>query len=220
MWPGSGPSSKVSATTVDGFCRQILGDVARNAALQLRRHAHRRADLARCAVAALEAVVLHKGLLQRMQRPRRTQPLDGGDFAAFVLHRQGEAAVDAFAVHQHGAGAARALVAALLGPGELQMLPQKVEQRCADIGRDLLIVSVDLEPHAASGWVAPLTRGAQRSSRRRGHYRLDPAPIAEAAVRRENYATSDQRTKPSRCARAGRVGAVVAFALAGGCGEP
>ena len=45
-----------------------------------------------------------------------------------VLHRQREAGVDPPAVGEHRAGAARALVASLLGAGQAQVLAQRVEQ--------------------------------------------------------------------------------------------
>ncbi len=47
---------------------EILGDVAGRAGLGLVEQADRRADLARRAVAALEAVVLEEGLRDRVQR--------------------------------------------------------------------------------------------------------------------------------------------------------
>ena len=89
-----------------------------HAGLDLGEHADRRADLARRAVAALEAVVLDERRLQRVQVVRRAQPLDGDDLVALVHDRERQAGVDAPAVDQHRAGAALAVVAALLGAGE------------------------------------------------------------------------------------------------------
>ena len=85
------------------------------------------------AVAALIAVVLHEGGLHRMQVVRRAQALDGGDLVALVHHRERQAGVDPPAVDDHRAGAALAVVAALLGAGEMQVLAQRIEQRGAGV---------------------------------------------------------------------------------------
>jgi hypothetical protein len=50
-----------------------------------------------------------------------------------VHHGQRQAGVDALAVEQHRAGAALAMVAALLGAGQVQVLAQRVEQRGARV---------------------------------------------------------------------------------------
>ena len=114
---------------------QVGGDVAGDAGLDLVEHRHGRADLPGRAVAALIAVVLDEGGLHRMQVLRRAEPLDGGDAVALVHHRQRQAGVDPPPVDDHRAGAALAVVAALLGAGEMQMLAQRVEQRGAGIDR-------------------------------------------------------------------------------------
>ena len=97
--------------------------------LRLGEHADGRADLAGSAVAALEAVALDEGGLQRVQRARRAQAFDRHDLVALVHDGERQARVDAPAVDQHGAGAALPVVAALLGAGQVQMLAQRVEQR-------------------------------------------------------------------------------------------
>jgi hypothetical protein len=50
------------------------------------------------------------------------------DFPALALHGQREARQHALAVDEHGARAACALVAALLGAEQMLMLPQEIEQ--------------------------------------------------------------------------------------------
>ena len=90
---------------------------------------HGRNDLAGRAVAALEAVVLEERRLHRVQLVAFGQPFDRGDLAALVHHGERQAGVDAPAVDQHRAGAALAVVAALLGAGEAEVLAQRVEQR-------------------------------------------------------------------------------------------
>ena len=105
---------------------------------------HGRHDLARCAVAALEAVVVDEGLLHRMQDAvRASQALDGGDRLALHRHRQGQAGQHSASIDVHGAGPALALVATLLGAGQAEMLAQGVEQGGARIERQAMVASVD-----------------------------------------------------------------------------
>ena len=110
--------------------RHVGGDVAGPAGLRFGEHADRRADLAGGAVAALEAVVLDERGLQRVQRAGRAQAFDRHDLVALVHDGERQARVDAPAVDQHRAGAALPVVAALLGAGQVQVLAQRVEQRC------------------------------------------------------------------------------------------
>jgi hypothetical protein len=60
--------------------------------------------------------------LHRVQMVGLAQTFDRGDLVALVHHRQAEAGIDAHAIHQHGARAALAMVTALLGAGQLQIL--------------------------------------------------------------------------------------------------
>ena len=97
----------------------------------------RRHDLARRAVAALQGVVVDEGLLHRMQRAV------GGDRPSIVVTSRPsawtarrQAGHDAPAVEMHRAGAALAVVAALLGAGQRELLAQHVEQRGARIERE------------------------------------------------------------------------------------
>ena len=64
--------------------------------------------------------MVDEGLLQRMQRAVVGQALDGGDLGAVLHDGQGQAGIDAPAVDQHRAGAALAVVAALLGAGQVE----------------------------------------------------------------------------------------------------
>ena len=59
--------SRISASVSCGVAVEVGGDVAWDAGLDLVEHRHRRADLPRRAIAALEAIVLHEGRLHRMQ---------------------------------------------------------------------------------------------------------------------------------------------------------
>ena len=109
-------------------------NVARDAGLDLPQHRNRRADLSGRAVAALVAVVLHEGRLHRMQVVRAVpSPSIVVMLVAFVHDGERQAGIDPAAVDDHGAGAALALIAALLGAGEMEVLAQRVQQRGARI---------------------------------------------------------------------------------------
>ena len=64
---------------------------------------------------------------------------------ALVHHRERQAGVDPPAVDDHRAGAALAVVAALLGAGEMQMLAQRVEQRGARVELELPGLAIHLK---------------------------------------------------------------------------
>src|SRR3954469_7277701 len=100
--------------------------MARDAGLDLVEHGDRRADLARRAVAALVPVVPDEGRLHWMQVARLPQALDGRDLVALMHDAQGQAGIQPSPVHDDGAGAALAVVAALLAARELQMLAQGI----------------------------------------------------------------------------------------------
>ena len=73
-----------------------------------------RHDHAGGAEAALERLRIEKGLLHRVQLVAVGQPLDGGDLVVRAAEGRHEAGVIWLAVEPDGAGAAIALVAALL----------------------------------------------------------------------------------------------------------
>ena len=95
---------------------------------------HRLHDHARRAVAALQGVGLREGLLHRMEAAVLLQAFDGGDgLAADGTHaRLARATGDA--VQQDRAGAALPLAAAVLGPGEVQLVAQHAQQGPLGIG--------------------------------------------------------------------------------------
>ena len=65
-------------------------------------------DHAGCAVAALQAMVLHEGLLHRVQRAVGVgHAFDGLDLLAIGLHRKDGAALHSLTIEMDGAGAAR-----------------------------------------------------------------------------------------------------------------
>ena len=90
--------------------------------------------------------MLDEGRLQRVQlSPSLAEPLDRGDLRAVVGDREREAAVGAPPVDQDRARAALAVVAALLGAGEAEVLAQEVEQRGAGVDREPVLGAVDPE---------------------------------------------------------------------------
>ena len=103
------------------------------------------ADLPGGTVAALEGVMLDEGLLQRMQRASLGQAFDCRDLRTVFHDRQREARVDPPAIDQHGAGAALAVVAALFGPGEVEIETQCVEQRGPRRDGQLALHAVDVQ---------------------------------------------------------------------------
>ena len=125
--------------------RQVGADMARDAGLDLVQHRHGRADLPGRAVAALVAVVLHEGGLHRVQVLGRAQALDRGDAVALVHHGQRQAGIDPPPVDDDRAGAALAVIAALLGAGEMQMLAQRIEQRGPRVELELARLAVHVE---------------------------------------------------------------------------
>jgi len=73
--------------------------------------------------------MVDEGLLQRMQRPIPRKGFDRRDLRALVHDRKGQAGIDAPPIEEHGAGAALALIAALLRAGQVEV--QHVQQRGA-----------------------------------------------------------------------------------------
>src|SRR5512143_1448762 len=85
------------------------------------------------AEAALQAVLLHEPLLDRIERRVLFQALDGHHLAAVGLHRQHGTALHRLAVEQYGAGAAVAGVAADVGARHAQRFANEVHQQQAGL---------------------------------------------------------------------------------------
>src|SRR5207247_8226497 len=88
---------------------------------RLRRH-----EDARRAKPALQGVVKHERALQLLDLARIGQALDRVYLAAVGLRREHEAGAHDFAVDAHRAGAAHAVLAADVGAGELELVPEEV----------------------------------------------------------------------------------------------
>ncbi len=108
----------------------------------------RRHDHAGGAEAALEGLRVEKGLLHGMQLAVLGQALDGGDLAPGGAEGRDEAAMEGHAVEPDRAGAAIALVAALLD-AEPAVLAQEGAQALAGRGLGRKLLAVDREVHGA-----------------------------------------------------------------------
>ena len=97
------------------------------------------------AVAALGGAQLGEGLLQRVEPAAVGHALDGLDLASLALDGQRQAGEHRLAVDQHGARAALAQLAAVLGAGEVELLAQHLEQGLVRRREDIALFPVDLE---------------------------------------------------------------------------
>jgi hypothetical protein len=81
------------------------------------------------------------------------ESFDRGDFILLVHHREGEAGIDAPAIHVHGASPALSVIASLFRSEEAEILAQRVEQRHARFDLQLveLPVNFQLDWNRASG---------------------------------------------------------------------
>src|SRR4051794_15588221 len=115
-----------------------------------------------------------ESLLQRMQRRSLRQTFDGGDLRAILHHGQRKARIYAPPVDENGAGAALAVVAALFAAGQIEVEPQRIEERSPgrDRQRPVCPVHAQRDAHLARGWRLGTSRGMlghaefQRSLRR------------------------------------------------------
>jgi hypothetical protein len=64
-----------------------------------------------------------------MQMLRLADALDGRDLISGVHHGKREARIYALPVHMHRAGSALTVIASLLRAGQVQVLPQAIQQR-------------------------------------------------------------------------------------------
>ena len=99
-----------------------------------------------------------------MQRVAAREALDGGDLRAVLHHRESEARIDPPAIDQDRAGAALAVVAALLGPGEIEMQAQQVEQRRPRRDREFVLDAIDVQGNRHSRSAFPWFESYQAAS--------------------------------------------------------
>jgi hypothetical protein len=101
-------------------------------------------DLARRAETALETVMRDEGSLDRVKFLALGKALYRGDLGPVDAGRKRKAGIDAPSVDEHGASAALAPVASLLGACQIKPLTQQVEQCHAWIvERDRVRSSID-----------------------------------------------------------------------------
>src|SRR5436305_14742705 len=79
------------------------------------KHGNGGADLARSAIAALEAVLFDKCRLQRMQLFAIAETFDCSDFVSVMNDCESEAAIDPTSVHEHRASTTLSMIATFLG---------------------------------------------------------------------------------------------------------
>src|SRR5689334_16008378 len=137
-----GPDVRVGRAAAD-VAAHVLGDVGIGAGVALLDEGDRRHDLAGRAVSTLECVVLDEGPLHRVQLLFAGQPLDRRHLVPLAGHGQGQAGEHPPAIDPDRAGAAGALVAALLGAGEVEVLAQRVEQAHPGLEGDRVRPAVD-----------------------------------------------------------------------------
>ena len=117
---------------------------------------HRGHDKARGAEAALKAVAVEEGLLHRMQHRSVGEAFDGKDLRPVRLDRQHQTRPDGQPVDEHRAGPAHAVFAAHVGPGQSEVVAQKVGQRAAGFDPGLPGASVDPDLYlVAASWLRP-----------------------------------------------------------------
>src|SRR3990170_2256403 len=97
----------------------------------------------RSAVPALRGAHLGESYLERMRPTALGQSLDGEDFRLLELDGKRETGEHRLPVDEHGAGAALAELATVLGPGEPQVLPQDFEKRLVRGNGDLDGLTID-----------------------------------------------------------------------------
>src|SRR5512135_2390708 len=125
----------------------------------------RRQDHARRAEAALEAVLLAERLLHGVELPVRREALDRRDLRAVGLDREHRAGLDGLAVEEHGARSALARVAADVGPGQAQRLPEVVDEEQPRLDLVAAAGAVDGDRHRKTHAGPPVGRGGDPTTR-------------------------------------------------------
>ena len=87
-----------------------------------------------------------------------SKALDRGDLGAVLHDGEREAGNDPASVHQHRAGAALAVIAALFRARQVEAVPQGIEQGRPRRDGELMIVPVDVERDGHRGWAGGRSR--------------------------------------------------------------
>src|SRR5262249_19883154 len=99
-------------------------------------------------VAALEPVLLHEAVLERVELPVLLEALDGHDRPAVRLDGENRARLDGPPVEEDGAGAAVRCVTPDMGAGEAEDLPEQVDQEQPRLDVRVTALTVDRHGHA------------------------------------------------------------------------
>lgn len=108
---------------------KVRRDGARPPRLHLLDHGDARHDLPGRTEAALQAVALDEGRLERVEVSLLLQALDGRDALAFLHRRQGHAGQHSAVIDMDGTGAALTAVATLLRPGQAEPVTKRFQKR-------------------------------------------------------------------------------------------
>src|SRR6202011_5521340 len=142
-----GNDADISAAATE-IAAHVFSDLLWRRGVALVDTGNRRHDLAGCAVAALQGVVIDECLLHGMQFTiRGRQAFDRRDLMSVHLRRQREARCDAAAFDVYGAGTTLSVVAAFLGARQTDPFAQHVEKRRAGIEREGMARPVYREVH-------------------------------------------------------------------------
>src|SRR5687767_7822418 len=142
-----GGARRVHDVLVSGAAAQIAGERLTDLLVRgmgaLAQEARERHEKARRAEAALQAVMLAKRLLQRIQRVAIGEPFHRLDVAAVHLRGKEQTRANRRAIQDDRAGAAHAVLAAQMRPGQLEIVAQEVGERLAHFHRALVRAPVD-----------------------------------------------------------------------------
>src|ERR1700677_2300254 len=139
----SGDDVRVSRAAAK-IAAHVFADRVLIARVPLLHAADGRHDLARRAIAALEGVVIDKGLLHRMQGSVRVrEPLDCAHPMALGRDGEGEARKDPHAVDMHRARPTLTMITALLRARQTDVLAQGVKQGRAHVQSKTIGLAID-----------------------------------------------------------------------------
>ncbi len=115
--------------------------------------------------------MFQEGELDGVQDVAARQAFDRGDVRPLMHHRELKAGQDAPSTHQHRAGTALPLVAALLRAGQIQAVAQQVEQRDPGFHGDGVRLAVDAKRQPVGGG------GVRRGIHRPPRQTVCPGPV-------------------------------------------
>ena len=130
------------------MARQQLAELVIGIVYPTIQNLHRRHDEAGDAEAALDAGLLHEGLLNVGELAVGThETLQRGDMLALGPHRQIQTGVIALAVDEDVAGAALPHLTALFHGGHGEVVAEHIRQRGPDVYHPLHLLAVEEEGH-------------------------------------------------------------------------